>query len=80
MTNPTGGPYQILFRGGPIDGMNVPWASEFLPDQLKCFLTNSPDEVEIPPVGECYIYVKQDLFVSDMAPKIKAIIYVWQKK
>lgn len=74
--------YQMLFRGGPIDGLNVTWPYETPPDVLRGFITNSPANLTIPPVGskELLEYYRQDIFVCDVAPEVRAVIYVFKKK
>jgi hypothetical protein len=66
-----------LFRGGPIDGLQI--ECERPPAIMRGFLVTDPDNLDIPPVG-ILEYHRQDYFISDMAPKIKAVIYVWNKK
>lgn len=74
--------YQMLFRGGPIDGLNVTWPYENPPDVLRGFLTNSPADLTIPPVGskDLLEYHRQNIFVCDVAPEVKAVIYVFNRK
>jgi hypothetical protein len=68
-----------LFRGGPIDGLQFDLEDSRPPDILRGFLVSDPDNLEVPPVGTLE-YHRQDIFVLDLALKMKAVLYVWNKQ
>jgi len=69
----------VLFRGGPIDGLQFEWKHAALPDMMRGFMSQDENPKDVPPVG-ILEYHRTDWFISDMAPQVKAVIYAWNRK